>query len=476
MTACPIVSNEAAKSAEAVRLRAENPTWGYIKIGRAIGLHKDRVRRAIEHAERKRPNVPAITTTGNALSLYDTASRALAEAKNLTEVKDIADRASALKEYARRANDRHLEIDAAELRIRAERRLGEMLAVTELNHGKRGDRGPRSAPRSDSRPTLAEIGIDKKLSSRAQKLASISERAIEARIATWRQGAERGAERVTVDLMRDGDKKERRAAREAELGEKIAAGNLAFPTELFGVIVADPQWGRTVYSEETGVDRHAGNHYPVASGDEATQDDAIKAQPVASIAAKDCVLGLWCTEPWRGEAVMRAWGFEPVAYFVWAKDIIVIDPADNGMLRSGQRLEVTGAAGLGFWNRDRCEIMLIGTQGKPVCPAPGTQGERVWFARRGEHATTRDEIHSDKPDCSLEWFERHWPNTPKIELNARRARPGWKTWGLDAPDASAHDPDIEKSPAHCLRQRPGETKQSNEQIPQTPGGVQVPAC
>jgi N6-adenosine-specific RNA methylase IME4 len=175
-------------------------------------------------------------------------------------------------------------------------------------------------------------------------------------------------------------------------------GNLALPQQKFGVIVADPAWGRTVYSTATGMDRHAANHYATATGDELTQDDGIKAWPIASIAADDCVLGLWCTEPWRGEAVMRAWGFKPVAYFVWVKDIVVLDPADNGMLRSGQKLDVVGPAGLGFWNRDRCEIMLIGEWGNPVCPAPGKQGERVWFARRGEHATNRDEVHSDKPD------------------------------------------------------------------------------
>jgi N6-adenosine-specific RNA methylase IME4 len=118
---------------------------------------------------------------------------------------------------------------------------------------------------------------------------------------------------------------------------------------------------------------------------------------------------------------------------VWVKDIVALDPADNGMLRSGQKLDVVGAAGSGFWNRDRCEIMLIGVRGKPICPAPGKQGQRVWFARRGEHASSRDEVHSDKPDCALEWFERHWPNTPKVELNARRARPGWIPWGAEAP-------------------------------------------
>jgi N6-adenosine-specific RNA methylase IME4 len=224
-----------------------------------------------------------------------------------------------------------------------------------------------------------------------------------------------------------------REVRERELADKIAAGNLELPERKFGVIVADPAWGRTVRNRDTGMDRHAANHYPTATGDEATQDNAIKAQSVASIAADDCVLGLWCTEPWRGEAVMRAWGFKPVTYFVWVKDIVALDPADNGMLRSGQKLEVVGAAGMGFWNRDRCEIMLVGVRGNPICPAPGTQGERVWFARRGEHAAGREDIHSDKPDCALEWFERHWPTTPKAELNARRARPGWVPWGAEAP-------------------------------------------
>jgi hypothetical protein len=60
---------------------------------------------------------PPMTT---ALSRYDAACHALAEAKDLTEVKDIADKMAALMQYARRAKDRQLEINAAELRIRAD--------------------------------------------------------------------------------------------------------------------------------------------------------------------------------------------------------------------------------------------------------------------------------------------------------------------------------------------------------------------
>ena len=58
-------------------------------------------------------------------------------------------------------------------RIRAERRLGELLAVTTKDPGgqprHRKSTGSKREPVKT--PTLAESGIDKKLSSRAQKLA-----------------------------------------------------------------------------------------------------------------------------------------------------------------------------------------------------------------------------------------------------------------------------------------------------------------
>lgn len=67
-----------------------------------------------------------------------------------------------------------------------------------------------------------------------------------------------------------------------------------------------------------------------------------------------------------------------------------------------------------------------------------------WRATRGDvvaptnaHFPSRFEApvgkHSQKPDQQYEHAEFHFPNTPKIELNARRARQGWERWGLDAP-------------------------------------------
>lgn len=203
------------KIAEALRLKAENPSWGYKTIADHMpGMDRHKVRRAIEHAERKAAKLPAIIAPDAglpALSYFDQARQALARAKTLAEVAGLADRGAAIREYGRRAKDRTLLDDAEEIIVRAERRLGEMVIhikqTTGLAQGGRPyqDRftGPDLEPVARP-PTLDELGIDKKLSSRAQKLASISERAIEAQLAARRASPSRGNERVTTEILRGG--------------------------------------------------------------------------------------------------------------------------------------------------------------------------------------------------------------------------------------------------------------------------------
>ena len=75
---------------------------------------------------------------------------------------------------AHQSRNHQLEIDAAEIRIRAERRLGELLveqkATVGLNRGAAGI-GTSAVPQENRTPTLADIGVDKKLSSHAQRYA-----------------------------------------------------------------------------------------------------------------------------------------------------------------------------------------------------------------------------------------------------------------------------------------------------------------
>lgn len=234
-------------------------------------------------------------------------------------------------------------------------------------------------------------------------------------------------------------KKKKRAEREAKLGAKIAA----LPQKKYGVILTDDEHRFIPYSQETGMDRAADNHYPTS--DVAT----LAARDLDGIAADDCVLGSWVTDLARGIDVMRARGFEFKSYFVWVKDIVEIEltPEQRKAGLGGRVLMQIGPAGTGYWNRDRDELFLIGTRGKVVAPAMGEQGESVWFAARPALEEGEVSKHSKKPPNAHEWFEQHYPNTPKIELNARRARPGWDLWGNEAPDPAQPALSLEASEA-----------------------------
>jgi phage N-6-adenine-methyltransferase len=138
------------------------------------------------------------------LAKYEAAIRAIAEAKRVDEVKNIRGQAEAMRAAARVAGNRDGEIDMAEVRIRAERRLGELMADQRETVG--FNKGTAITTRVDERPTLTEAGIDKHLADRARKYAAVPEKEFEGILAERRERYQQEDERVTVDLMNAGEK------------------------------------------------------------------------------------------------------------------------------------------------------------------------------------------------------------------------------------------------------------------------------
>lgn len=211
-----------------------------------------------------------------------------------------------------------------------------------------------------------------------------------------------------VREVKQREKKEKRSQREVELAQKIRA----LPEQKFGLVLSDYEWDHEPYSRETGMDRHPGNHYPTSADAHTPEEIAARLAERMSCAAEDCVWIGWTTIPHLAIAlrVVELMGFTYKSHIVWNK------------VRPGM------GRGPGYWVTGEHELLLICTRGKVV--APDTAHFRSSFeAPVGEH--------SEKPDFQYEFAEYHFPNLPKIELNARRARPGWHAWGFDAPDQEA---------------------------------------
>lgn len=180
----------------------------------------------------------------------------------------------------------------------------------------------------------------------------------------------------------------------------------ALPKGHYGAIYADPPWSWKSWDGNEG-DRGAGRYYGTLDR------QAIRALPVAELAAPDCVLFCWITWPTLDQAldVIGAWGFEyKTCAFAWVK-------ADN---RQPDLLSdsLPPFVGLGYWTRANSEVCLLATRG-----APKRLNADV---RQGIIEPRRQ--HSRKPDCVPGRIERLVAG-PYLELFARTQRPGWDCWG-----------------------------------------------
>jgi N6-adenosine-specific RNA methylase IME4 len=344
---------------------------------------------------------------------YDAARRALAAAVRVDEVKAIRDKAVAMQAYAKQAKDSTLITQATEIRMRAERRAGELLiemSARKERATKGGDRKSKSQPATlIAPPKLADLGINKTQSSRWQRLAAIDAVKFENRVET---ASKRAYDGITSRFLKvdEIERAKQHHSKQIEHGCRVDdLIALADSGKRFSVIYADPAWPWETWGGLSGKIRSApDNHYGTSALDE------IMKLPVAALAADNCALLMWCTGPHIAigthTKIIEAWGLKPSTFaFDWVKT-----NADGQGLHTG----------MGYWTRSNSEFCLIATKGSPLRLA--TDVHQIVMAPVGEH--------SAKPEEVRRRIERLFPG-PYLELYGRKLVPGWTVWGNEIPRA-----------------------------------------
>jgi N6-adenosine-specific RNA methylase IME4 len=357
---------------------------------------------------------------------YSEVRSAIAELVRVDDVKDIRDKAIALREYAIRAKDRELAADAAEYRARSERRLGELMDAAPKaaggGHQHKAYRGKQNPDKNgaeevqaDAPVPLAAQGIDKNLAKAARGAAAMTDAEWEQHIVRIRRLAHALADgsRETVKVARAEEhqiKLKKRKKRHEQIALEAGFAAQVKPLEgQFALIYADPPWTFDTRSD-AGKDRSPDNHYPVLS-DDSIADIEVDGHRVAEFAAKDAVLLLWCTSAnlKRAIAVMERWGFEYKSQLVWDKQSI----------------------GTGYWFRSQHEILLLGTRGSP--PPPIEIFPSIITAEKTKHSAKPPEVR-EMIERMFSKFDQH----SRIELFYRgEPLEGWTCWGNEAADAQA---------------------------------------
>jgi N6-adenosine-specific RNA methylase IME4 len=317
------------------------------------------------------------------LAKLENATRMLGEVRTIDDAKDLIDLAEAARVYAKQVKlGLEAQNHAAEIKIRAQRRAGEILDSMEKNKG--------AATRSqdvtalDRPATYAEMGIEKMDASRWQAIAQIPGEKFEEEI----QAAKEWGKELTTAAM----------VRTARF--EVAKQDKTEPPTIDGkyrIIYADPPWK---YGDPLGIEGYkisAEQHYPVMSIAELCE------LPIKDMAEDNSVLFLWATSPLIEETfeVIRAWGFEYKTSFVW-------DKVKHNM---------------GHYNSVRHEFLLVCTRGSCLPDNPKLY-DSVQTIERTDHSVKPEEFRNIIDDL--------YTTGKRIELFARRQVDNWECWGNES--------------------------------------------
>lgn len=189
------------------------------------------------------------------------------------------------------------------------------------------------------------------------------------------------------------------------------------PLFRYDLIMADPNWLYENWSE-------AGNEKNAAQQYHCDPVDVIKKHRVGDMAAPDCLLWLWATNPMLPQAfeVLAAWGFRFVTAGHWVKT------TKNQAMNwgPGYTLRTLGEPYL-LAVKESGEIaegspFLIGKIGKPVVVPKDTPSVILGEARE----------HSRKPESAYRYCEKMIPDARRLDLFSRAPRAGWDVAGDEA--------------------------------------------
>jgi N6-adenosine-specific RNA methylase IME4 len=327
----------------------------------------------------------------NDLALISRAAELLSKARSILDLGEVRDKARALEEYLRRREGAEgAARDATVIRLRAERRIGQMLAA---------DTGVKRGGSKRRGSALKKLGVGPDDSRRWQRMAQLPDDRFEKILNA--PALPTTAAVLAAVMACQAAKSGTAGASELVLGTDIvdAMQQLIRDGRTFGTIYADPPWP---YRNRTSRGA-ACRHYRTMSIED------ICDLPVAKVAAAKAHVHLWTPVPLRRETldVMVAWGFEHRCEFVWAKPQI----------------------GLGNYWRVSHEILLLGVRGNlPFAD----RTLRSW----AEYARGR---HSEKPDEVRSLIERASPG-PYLELFGRKPVEGWTVLGDEVRPAKGQQP------------------------------------
>lgn len=146
------------------------------------------------------------------LAHFDRAKQEIALCATIAEAKQFRDKVDAVRHFAKLSKDRELVDRATEFRLRAERRMGELLAEME-ERGEKATQAKGRPSKASGATTLPKLGLSRDEAARAKKLAGSTETSFERAIET----AKKAGELSDKVVIREATKRD--AERKQKLGE-----------------------------------------------------------------------------------------------------------------------------------------------------------------------------------------------------------------------------------------------------------------